>query len=57
MYQPHIGKYECDQCGKLVPKSQPILIVEEHGEVLYFCSQHCKDEHGLEQMVAFVEGE
>lgn len=56
-FQENYGQFSCDQCLSLIPRSQPIIIVEEHSDVLHFCSEHCKAEHELEQVVAFVEGE
>jgi ribosomal protein L24E len=38
-------------------KSAPVVIVEEHGTVLHFCTEQCKVEHEIEQVVAFAEGE
>jgi len=57
MYQQAYSRFSCDKCGTLIMRSQPILVVEEHSDVLHFCSEECKAEHDLEQVVAFVEGE
>jgi ribosomal protein L24E len=57
VYEPNYERYRCDQCDRLMMKSAPVVIVEEHGTVLHFCTEHCKVEHEIEQVVAFAEGE
>jgi YHS domain-containing protein len=39
---------QCDQCGAEVEKDGAVLWEDREGEVLYFCSEECRDTAVLE---------
>ena len=41
MFHYRLQQYECDQCGKFVPRSQPVLFAD--GKV--FCSVECLNDY------------